>query len=108
MPAPAAAAHQRVPAPLPRAVGHAWGRRLVHVGAQGVVQLGIVEEHGRKLERDTLALLQNARALFPNLRIAYLGSRTYGAGPALRLPLTGLTSASQAGVEKALGQAGLL
>jgi hypothetical protein len=39
---------------------------------------GSLEEHGRKLERDTLALLQNARALFPNLRIAYLGSRTYG------------------------------
>ena len=39
---------------------------------------GSLEEHGRKLERDTLALLHNARALFPNLRIAYLGSRTYG------------------------------
>jgi lysophospholipase L1-like esterase len=39
---------------------------------------GSLEEHGRKLERDTLAVLHNARALFPNLRIAYLGSRTYG------------------------------
>ncbi len=39
---------------------------------------GSLEEHGRKLERDTLALLHNARALFPNLRLAYLGSRTYG------------------------------
>jgi hypothetical protein len=39
---------------------------------------GSLEEHGRKLERDTLAVLQNARAKFPNLRIAYLGSRTYG------------------------------
>lgn len=39
---------------------------------------GTLPEHGRKLERDTLAVLHNARALFPNLRIAYLGSRTYG------------------------------
>ncbi|MBM3859102.1 MAG: hypothetical protein FJ395_05565 [Verrucomicrobia bacterium] len=39
---------------------------------------GSLQEHGRKLERDTLAVLHNARALFPNLRIAYLGSRTYG------------------------------
>jgi lysophospholipase L1-like esterase len=39
---------------------------------------GSLEEHGRKLERDTLAVLHNARAQFPNLRIAYLGSRTYG------------------------------
>ncbi|MBP8261830.1 MAG: hypothetical protein KA118_19430 [Verrucomicrobia bacterium] len=39
---------------------------------------GTIEEHGRKLERDTLAVLHNAKALFPNLRIAYLGSRIYG------------------------------
>jgi hypothetical protein len=39
---------------------------------------GSLEEHGRKLERDTLALLQHAKTHFPNLRIAYLGSRTYG------------------------------
>jgi hypothetical protein len=39
---------------------------------------GSLEEHGRKLERDTLAVLHNARALFPNLRVVYLGSRTYG------------------------------
>jgi hypothetical protein len=39
---------------------------------------GSLEEHGRKLERDTLALLQHARTHFPNLRVAYLGSRTYG------------------------------
>lgn len=39
---------------------------------------GSLEEHGRKLERDTLALLHHARALFPNLRIVYFGSRTYG------------------------------
>ena len=39
---------------------------------------GSFQEHARKLESDTLAVLHNARALFPNLRIAYLGSRTYG------------------------------
>jgi hypothetical protein len=40
---------------------------------------GDLEEHGRKLERDTLAVIQNAKAKFPNLRVAYLGSRIYGA-----------------------------
>jgi len=39
---------------------------------------GDLPEHGRKLQRDTLAVLHNARARFPNLRIAYLGSRIYG------------------------------
>jgi len=39
---------------------------------------GDLAEHGRKLKRDTLAVLQNAQARFPNLRIAYLGSRIYG------------------------------
>jgi hypothetical protein len=39
---------------------------------------GSIQEHGRRLERDTLAVLQNAKAQFPNLRIVYLGSRTYG------------------------------
>lgn len=39
---------------------------------------GSLQEHVRILERDTLAVLQNARTLFPNLRIVYLGSRTYG------------------------------
>jgi len=39
---------------------------------------GSLSDHARKLERDTLAVLHNARAMFPNLRIAYLASRTYG------------------------------
>ncbi len=39
---------------------------------------GSLQDHGRKLEADTLAVIHNARALFPNLRIVYLGSRTYG------------------------------
>jgi hypothetical protein len=39
---------------------------------------GDLAEHGRKLQRDTLTVLQNAKTRFPNLRIAYLGSRIYG------------------------------
>lgn len=39
---------------------------------------GDLDAHGRKLYADTLAVLQNAKARFPNLRIAYLGSRIYG------------------------------
>jgi len=39
---------------------------------------GDLEEHGRILQRDTEAVLRNAKARFPNLRIAYLGSRIYG------------------------------
>jgi len=43
-----------------------------------VTPSGDLAEHGRKLERDTLAVLHNAKARFPNLQIAYLGSRIYG------------------------------
>ncbi|MBN2448786.1 MAG: hypothetical protein JXR77_00270 [Lentisphaeria bacterium] len=39
---------------------------------------GDLPEHGAALRRDTLAVLRNATARFPNLRIAYLGSRIYG------------------------------
>ena len=39
---------------------------------------GDLGEHGKKLQSDTMAVLRNARARFPNLRIAYLGSRIYG------------------------------
>jgi hypothetical protein len=39
---------------------------------------GSLRDHCDKLEADTIAMLHNARALFPNLRIAYLGSRIYG------------------------------
>ena len=39
---------------------------------------GDLEEHGRKLEKDTLAVIQNAKAKFPNLQVAYLSSRIYG------------------------------
>jgi len=39
---------------------------------------GDLDEHGKKLERDTLAVIQNAKARLPNLRVAYLSSRIYG------------------------------
>jgi hypothetical protein len=39
---------------------------------------GDLETHARKLQRDTSAVIQNAKAKFPNLRIAYLSSRIYG------------------------------
>ncbi len=39
---------------------------------------GSMREHVAALERDTFAVLQQAKRVFPNLRIAYLRSRTYG------------------------------
>lgn len=42
---------------------------------------GSLQEHGRKLERDTLAVLHNARALFPNLRSRISASPTSAAAP---------------------------
>ncbi len=56
----------------PRQVQVAW-IKLANKSPRGTLQ-----EHGRKLEADTLAVLHNARACFPNLRVAYLGSRIYG------------------------------
>ena len=38
---------------------------------------GSLKEHGKKLEADTLKVLQITREKFPNLRIAYLGSRIW-------------------------------
>ena len=38
---------------------------------------GTLAEHGRQLQRDTQAVILNAKAKFPNLRIAYLGSRIW-------------------------------
>ncbi|MEX2216085.1 MAG: hypothetical protein WD768_18380 [Phycisphaeraceae bacterium] len=38
---------------------------------------GDLAEHGEKLKKDTLAVIHNAKEKFPNLRIAYLGSRIY-------------------------------
>lgn len=42
------------------------------------VPRGDLAEHGKKLEADTLAVIQNAKLKFPNLRVAYLSSRIYG------------------------------
>lgn len=39
---------------------------------------GELEEHGHKLENDAVSVIQNAKARFPNLRVAYLSSRIYG------------------------------
>ncbi len=47
--------------------------KLANKGPQGTL-----EQHGRKLEQDTRAVIANAKARFPNLRIAYLSSRIYG------------------------------
>lgn len=38
---------------------------------------GSMKDHLTKLEADTTKVLQNAKAKFPNLRIAYLGSRIW-------------------------------
>lgn len=47
--------------------------KLANKGPQGDLV-----EHGKKLARDTLAVIQNAKTRFPNLQIAYLSSRIYG------------------------------
>ncbi len=39
---------------------------------------GTLEQHGGKLASDTIAVLHNVREKFPQVRIAYLGSRIYG------------------------------
>jgi len=58
--------------------------QMVWVKLANVQPRGELHDHGDKLQKDTTAVLQNAKAKFPNLRIAYLGSRIYGgytAGP---------------------------
>jgi hypothetical protein len=39
---------------------------------------GDLPEHGKRLQRNTTIYLQNAHTHFPNLRIVYFSSRTYG------------------------------
>jgi hypothetical protein len=56
----------------PRQVQVAW-IKLANIRPRGALS-----EHGKVLEQDTTAVLQNAKARFPNLRIVYLGSRIYG------------------------------
>jgi hypothetical protein len=55
----------------PKQVQVAW------VKLANVSPRGSLKEHGRKLESDTIKVLRNAKALFPNLRVAYLGSRIW-------------------------------
>jgi hypothetical protein len=57
---------------LPAQVQVAW------IKLANKVPRGDLAEHGKKLESDTLAVIQNAKAKFPNLRVAYLSSRIYG------------------------------
>jgi hypothetical protein len=52
--------------------------QVVWVKLANIRPTGELTEHGRMLQRDTVIVLQNAKARFPNLRIAYLGSRIYG------------------------------
>ena len=52
--------------------------QVVWVKLANIQPTGELTEHGRKLQRDTVIVLQNAKARFSNLRIAYLGSRIYG------------------------------
>lgn len=56
----------------PNQVQVAWVK-LANKGPRGDLQ-----EHGRKLEKDTLAVIENAKSKFPNLRVIYLSSRIYG------------------------------
>jgi hypothetical protein len=80
--------------------GHPWAEADRRLDAAGVsakqVQVawvklaniqpsGDLADHGKILQRDTTAVLQNAKTRFPNLRVAYLGSRIYGGWTAARL-----------------------
>jgi hypothetical protein len=56
----------------PKQVQVVW-IKLANKGPQGDL-----ERHGRKLQQDTLAVIHNALARFPNLKIAHLSSRIYG------------------------------
>ncbi|HVK14428.1 MAG TPA: hypothetical protein VM597_37160 [Gemmataceae bacterium] len=56
----------------PKQVQVIWVK-LANIGPRGELA-----EHGQKLQADTATVLRNANARFPNVRIAYLGSRIYG------------------------------
>lgn len=51
--------------------------QIAWVKLANVAPSGELAEHGQKLYRDTLAVLQIAKAKFPNLRVVYLASRIY-------------------------------
>jgi hypothetical protein len=52
--------------------------QVIWVKLANMMPTGELAEHGKKLQKDTLAVLRNAKARFPNVRIAYLASRIYG------------------------------
>ena len=52
--------------------------QVIWVKLANAAPRGDLAEHCGKLKKDTMAVLQNAKARFPNLRVAYLGSRIYG------------------------------
>lgn len=52
--------------------------QVVWVKLANVAPTGDLAEHGKKLQKDTTVVLHNAKQRFPNLRVAYLGSRIYG------------------------------
>lgn len=56
----------------PEQVQVAWVK-LANAGPSGELK-----DHGRQLERDSRLVLTNLKRRFPNLRVAYLGSRIYG------------------------------
>ncbi len=56
----------------PEQVQIAW-IKLANAGPKGELS-----EHGKQLQKDTVTVLHNLKERFPNLRIAYLGSRIYG------------------------------
>jgi hypothetical protein len=56
----------------PKQVQAAW------IKLANIAPTGDLERHGRKLQKDAQAVIQNAKERFPNLRVIYLGSRIYG------------------------------
>jgi hypothetical protein len=56
----------------PQQVQVAW-IKLANISPRGAL-----DEHGKRLQRDTQAVIQNAKTRFPNLQVAYLSSRIYG------------------------------
>lgn len=59
--------------------------QVVWVKLANVRPTGELADHVGKLKRDTAAVLRNAKARFPNLRVAYLASRIYGGYAATEL-----------------------
>jgi hypothetical protein len=52
--------------------------QVVWVKLANILPTGELTDHGKKLQKDTTVVVQNAKARFPNLRIAFLSSRIYG------------------------------